>query len=116
MTPLCVKVPFVTSKVPPPAPSVVARAVVMAAVVRSVPPFRPSVPAAAPRLASEAIASVPPRICQLEMPVLLPARVQTDAPIFSKCSKPRYRPALPMPPVSVKAPVSPASAKVSSVP
>ena len=53
MGPVWVRIPAWVSKVPPPASRVVARAVEKEAVLRSVPPLKPSVPAAAPRLASE---------------------------------------------------------------
>ena len=89
--PLIASVVFASvSSVPPGAVSVTARAVVMSAVVWSVPPASVSAPLTAPRLASDAMASVPELTVHGVTVELLPVRVQVFASVLTNWPKPLY--------------------------
>ena len=88
MTPASVATLPLVSNVPPPALSVTARFELKPARYCSVPPLKLSPPAAAPRLPSDEIASVPPLIAQGVTAAVVPVKVQVLVPVFWKMPKP----------------------------
>lgn len=80
--------PVSANKAPPPAARVTARALVMLALASSVPPLKVNPPEGSPSSASLSMVRKPWDTVQGVTAVVVPLRVQSLVPVFSKVPKP----------------------------